>query len=336
MKIKNKLFRRGIPCCLVLALMAMSVITSNTVNAKSLKNADKISYVEKNSTDANFISKDLITDEENYYDLYNNGVEVNVLGNEKTTNSNVEKKESSAYFPNNKISASRIDFSSSKNNFIEPKNIIGSDNRKLVNSSSYPFSAVCSMIITWPDGARSSGTAWLYGKNTAITAGHCIYSADNGGWATSIEISPGANQYSKPFGSVYATNLYTSTEWIESSDWEHDYGVLKLSSNIGTSTGWFGLSTGDTDIIGTDVTITGYPGEYYRQMWTMTGEVVYATDRKVYYNIDTTGGQSGSPIYDSNYKAVGIHAYGGAGIGENSGTRINSGLFDFFNSIKEQ
>ena len=51
--------------------------------------------------------------------------------------------------------------------------------------------------------------------------------------------------------------------------------------------------------------------------------------RKVYYTLDTAGGQSGSGVYviqDGSRYAVAIHAYGGSG--SNSGTRINTPVFD--------
>ena len=51
--------------------------------------------------------------------------------------------------------------------------------------------------------------------------------------------------------------------------------------------------------------------------------------RKVYYDVDTVGGQSGSAVYriaDGARYAVAIHAYGGAT--SNSGTRITSEVYN--------
>ena len=51
--------------------------------------------------------------------------------------------------------------------------------------------------------------------------------------------------------------------------------------------------------------------------------------RKVFYDVDTAGGQSGSAVYrikgGSRY-GIAVHAYGGAVV--NSGTRINRAVFD--------
>jgi len=78
------------------------------------------------------------------------------------------------------------------------------------------------------------------------------------------------------------------------------------------------------------ITITGYPGEKkfrpYHQ-WTMTGNISAIKRKKnnalvmLYDNIDTTGGQSGSPVI-SNCKMVGIHCGGTSKV--NGATIISS------------
>ena len=57
--------------------------------------------------------------------------------------------------------------------------------------------------------------------------------------------------------------------------------------------------------------------------------------RKVYYDTDTMGGQSGSAVYrivNGSRIAVAVHAYGGATA--NSGTRINAEVFNNITSWK--
>jgi len=54
------------------------------------------------------------------------------------------------------------------------------------------------------------------------------------------------------------------------------------------------------------------------------------TDAQLVYDIDTFGGQSGSPIWQQTTElgliAVGIHTTGG--VSSNSGTRINQDVLD--------
>src|SRR3712207_9024886 len=62
-----------------------------------------------------------------------------------------------------------------------------------------------------------------------------------------------------------------------------------------------------------NVDITGYPGEKRRQMWKMNGHIEESFPNKIRYVIDTTGGQSGCPVYLKNggYKSIAINTNGG-------------------------
>lgn len=91
--------------------------------------------------------------------------------------------------------------------------IIGSDDRVNVNNSkAYPNACTGQILITWRNGSQSYGTAFIVGKNKALTAGHCIYDASKGGFARSIRMWPGRSLTStqslyNPFGYADAANL---------------------------------------------------------------------------------------------------------------------------------
>jgi glutamyl endopeptidase len=83
-------------------------------------------------------------------------------------------------------------------------------------------------------------------------------------------------------------------------------------------------------------TVRGYPGDKtYGTMWTMKGAIQQVKKTRLFYLIDTFGGQSGSPHYgkwnDScNPCAFGIHSYGvGGNWSMNSSTRITEKVFNF-------
>ena len=333
MKIKNNFFARVISLCLLLTLVVMSGVGAITVSAAAPIESNNVATLltETSKDNSTFASKNLITNEETYYNLYSEGKMIDLSEEAEIAalnSSNVTSKSNSAYFPS---FATATPAPTEE----DTRSIIGTDSRtRVTNTTTYPYSAICHITISWPDGATSVGTAWMYWENVAITAGHCVYSADHGGWATSIAVRPGANESYSPYGTVYSTTIHTATKWIDEANWEYDYGVIELSSDIGNSTGWFGTSWTLWTLLGTDITVTGYPGEYTREMWQMSGEVTTSRPRKVYYDLDTTGGQSGSPVYKSDYHVIAIHAYGGTS--ENSGTRITSALFDFFASFREE
>src|SRR5207248_9320300 len=69
--------------------------------------------------------------------------------------------------------------------------IIGSDDRVLVtNNELYPWRCVCSLLITAQSGTMYLGTGWLVSPRVVLTAGHCVYMSDEGGWASQIEVIP--------------------------------------------------------------------------------------------------------------------------------------------------
>ena len=78
--------------------------------------------------------------------------------------------------------------------------------------------------------------------------------------------------------------------------------------------------------------ISGYPGDKPSgTQWYQSSAVAALGPRKVYYTIDTAGGQSGSAAYvikDGVRYGVAVHAYGGSS--SNSGTRITKPVFDNF------
>lgn len=66
-------------------------------------------------------------------------------------------------------------------------------------------------------------------------------------------------------------------------------------------------------------------------MWSMTGPVESLQTEKVFYKMDTYGGQSGAPVYNSSDTIVAIHTNGGS---SNSGTRITPTLANYLTSVK--
>lgn len=95
---------------------------------------------------------------------------------------------------------------------------------------------------------------------------------------------------------------------------------------------------------GQKVTVTRFPAEKgnsllrdYGQLWTASGILQPGTQTRLCYNLDTTGGQSGSPVYTTDNAAIGIHAHGISALGcsGNSALRISPSMLNTFNDIKE-
>lgn len=213
----------------------------------------------------------------------------------------------------------------------------GTDNRvQITNTAVYPWCVHCSLLITAADNSKWIGTGWFIGPHTVMTAGHVVYIKNSGvagrdGWVKSILVMPGRNGNSIPFGSVTSTNFRSVTGWTQSGSEYYDYGAIILPTNLGNRTGWFGFGVySDSDLVASVGNISGYPGDKPGgTQWYDYHKIASVNSRKVYYDIDTYGGQSGSSVYriiSGGRYGIAIHAYGGATT--NSGTRIVTPVFN--------
>ncbi len=202
----------------------------------------------------------------------------------------------------------------------------GEENRVAINETSmFPWSAICYLIMK--KGSRYfRGSGFFISDDTILTAGHCIYTKRSG-YASSIQIIPGRNNRTWPYGSVKATEFYIPEEWRQSLDPQFDYGVIKLAdSTLGQKTGHFkiaNLDRGELEAAGLNT--SGYPSDLKpstKQHYN-GGKCDAVYNQRLHYSLDTWKGASGSPVWVRNgdqRTAVGIHNYGHC---PNKATRIN-------------
>lgn len=218
--------------------------------------------------------------------------------------------------------------------------IIGADTRYKITSGAFPNRAV--VLLTFA-GARCTG--WMISADTVMTAGHCVNKGNGGGFysVSSYRAYPGWN-VSGGGASCRARTLYTNSVWAgtgsSSSRAQYDYGAVKLSCKIGNTVGWFGFRWTSSSLLNQRTIIQGYPGDKPYTQWGSVDRVRLSYPRQLGYQNDTTGGMSGSPVF--NYisggpYAMAIHAYGvGTVPGTlNSGTRITKSVFDFMISVRK-
>ena len=212
----------------------------------------------------------------------------------------------------------------------------GPDDRvKITNTSVYPWRVHASLLITARDNSQWVGTGWFIGPHTLMTAGHVVYIKNSGvagrdGWVKSIDVMPGRNAASLPYGKVTSKNFRSVTGWANSGDENFDYGAIIIPNDLGNSTGWLGFGVySDAQLTASVGNISGYPADKAAgTQWYDAHQIASVNARKVYYDIDTFGGQSGSACYriiNGARYAIAVHAYGGNTT--NSGTRIVTPVF---------
>lgn len=215
----------------------------------------------------------------------------------------------------------------------EPRTVFPPDDRIELSYSqrtAFPARAIAYLRMTFPDSSSTySGTGFMIGENIMATCGHCVYDHDLGGWAETIEVIPATNGTSRPYGITYVTNMTTYNGWINSALEPYDIAVCQLETDMGNTTGWFGLKAQTDSYTGSYAYLAGYPGE--PRLLRAYGEITFSNADYLEYQIDMEGGQSGSPLYKYNseygWQAIGVNR--GEASTFNRAVRITKNHFDF-------
>lgn len=222
------------------------------------------------------------------------------------------------------------------------------------------------------NGVNYIGTGTLIGTKYVLTAGHNLFDRDSRKLVESVTFFPGRDSDSFPWVSraerICVHPLYQGSR-VDLDAYENDIGLIKLEDDL--RLGYFGVN----DLQQPTVNVTGYPAnpDNGRSMYTMNGGVVldcevsglcgnkkhqYNSPNRVFYDIDTWGGQSGSGVWvelveeagkadlkkfgdakdarNLNYYCVAVHTYGVDKKRKdyhNSGTRLNKDKLKWIEEI---
>lgn len=202
--------------------------------------------------------------------------------------------------------------------------------------STYPYSAITHLRITFPDGTIMGGTGALVGRNDILTATHVIYNPDHGGWASSLSIATGVD-YNSITGWYESDSLvplanfrWEASAWPEQTfatgdnqtltgaESQYDIALIGISEPIGDRLGWFGVAAGyDLPQWASQI---GYPsgstGMMFGRAW-IEHDPIYST-----YSSSTSSGSdimgpgsSGGPLYiyqDGAPYIIGVKSSGSA------------------------
>lgn len=230
------------------------------------------------------------------------------------------------------------------------ESVIGADGRvQVIDTTLYPHRAIGQLDIV-VNGQMLYCTGWLIDRNTVVTAGHCAYYP--GGANDPIDSAtfvPGRNHNGvstyAPYGVCAVNGLWTPYGWRVLARRAYDWAIMQLDCTVGDTVGWFGMYSlpGTNRFAGTRARIQGYPMDKVPStQWQMADDIHHSTDRRLFYRIDTAGGQSGSPVFKWNRPSCGgpcsfgIHTYGfyPGQTTYNSGTRITATVFDKIISLR--
>ena len=196
-----------------------------------------------------------------------------------------------------------------------PKSVcsITDERVKVDPDTSPPYNWICSLHITAANRDKYVGSGFkIHVPNIncsiVVTSGHCVFIL--GEYAHEIRVTfPGQE-------AVVAekADLYASPEYIEDHNPDYDYGFIILNGNSNEGFGWSAIAPGE-ELLGRIVTNCGYPSDKkpWPQMWITGGKITKVTTNRLFYMNDTTGGESGSPVYtwyNGYWTVLGVHSYG--------------------------
>jgi glutamyl endopeptidase len=232
-------------------------------------------------------------------------------------------------------------------NNIAPMSIIGGDDRfKIQDTKVFPWTTVVKIEGHFTQNEVFSCTGWMLGQSTVVTAAHCIYDfGATNAFAFDVTFTPAFNTddpNQRPFGGCQLFGASVLTPWFSNGDSTYDYGVYKLACKIGEQTGNLGFKNIQGDGIGTNVAATGYPGDKGgTTMWGAIGNITFSNSSSFFYNNDTSGGESGAPVWDfadpnCNVCVVAVHTNGTDSPEQmNHGPRVHGTAFNYFMSERQ-
>jgi glutamyl endopeptidase len=210
------------------------------------------------------------------------------------------------------------------------ESVIGADDRvEIDETDGAPYGWICALSITAANGTRWLGTGWCAAPGLVVTAGHCVYIHNHGGWVRSIRVQPGRDGPNIPH-SFESSLIFSVSGWVNDKSAASDYGAIAIPPTEGSRIGWFGYAArSDASLAAEVVNVVGYPSDKSSgTMWGSVHELSQPTTSELVYINDTVGGMSGSPVVEwdgKDYAVLGIHNYGD--ISGNRATRITPEVF---------
>lgn len=196
------------------------------------------------------------------------------------------------------------------------ENVVGTDDRtRVTTTTTYPWNTVGYICNSFPSGRAYRGSGAIVTPYMVLTAGHMVYDWDReGGYASEVCFAPGQRQLSpggaveRPYGDFYAASWQTNAQYVDALktnpavQFDYDYAAVFFNTSF-TRVGLTTYMPVVFNLVPDAINLAGYPpsvqGETNSQgMWRSFGDVTAFTDRLLYYTADTTGGNSGGPVWE--------------------------------------
>ena len=210
------------------------------------------------------------------------------------------------------------------------------------DTSAFPYVTIAYLKIKYKNNQKANGTGFLVSSKCLLTAGHVFF--------FERDLSNPAVSITAYFGVPYGTDdesitgcKYTITVTPNTAKFIYeenmpsvstpsvDYGAIVFNSNLPLGHLGYASYSSSTSLENKQATVTGYYVDQNNKivMKTGNGKIYNVLDTQFYHSADTTGGMSGSPVYDAEQRALGINvAETSSGDLKNWAYRINHNFLE--------
>lgn len=212
---------------------------------------------------------------------------------------------------------------------------------RITNTSEFPYRVTCRVTSNNNEGKIQHSTASIVGPKVALTVAHGVFDKEDGNAVLkNWTLYPGYNN-----GTYYGTacgwsQVYYSSDWMNTHNYDSDWAICVLQSDVGNQLGWFGVQSYgvNSELNGVPVRTLGYPGKYEYGFYDdaryqyQTGEKITSVSNNYFkYSAWTFGGFSGGPVMRLDNYILGVH-YGQVA-NTSIGVRITQNMIDIIRSI---
>lgn len=279
---------------------ATAVESENNYDVKNNENNENNSEIQNTQPEKNSIEK----------------ANAEIENSESSSSENISSGEEKFNDEKSSLSLEKIEVNQGKNESINnvDESIIGQDDRKNVKDISKMPNRSIVFIKSYIDDRRYySGTGFMLDDYAVLTAAHVITSKNKEEEIKNILVHAGYKNDTAIYGTAKVIKTYVLSEWVKSPNIYYDMTLLILDKPLGSVTGKLKLN--DKVKLDDYISTSGYPGGENKNIkigyqYYSSGKIVKVTNNNIFYDLDTEGGQSGSPIFNENKEVIAIHTNG--------------------------